>query len=988
MSQFKFEFKEDGAGVNCLGLTFRSENERRNYFLNLLKQKLKEEVFRKTPGFPRASDEAILALSNPPYYTACPNPWLKDYVAEIESTRVKVEEYLKEPFCADVSEGKTHPIYNVHSYHTKVPHRAIMKYILHYTDPGDLVLDGFCGTGMTGVASQLCGNTDEVRELGFIVDKQGQVLDETGLKVSKIGSRRAILNDLSPAASFISSNFNTPISSEKFITHSSEVLDRLEDACSWLYVTLVDADEEVIRRCAEVIDRCKRIADVELLLRSKKALSEAARVEESAFEFGTSIHTIWSDVFNCSECGSEVVFWNVALDSEKGEVKEAFECSHCHALLNKRSLDRMKVSLFDKELGESVPQSKRVPVEVDYKVGKKRGRKPTDAFDLALMRKLNQHLHIEGVPVARLPAGGNTAQPAHSHGLTHVHHFYSRRNLFTAACFNRLAVEPIDKFILTAISSDISWLARVKVGYYFKGGGGAFIPGLSGTLYVPSISVEKNPIFAVENRAKTIAGGLAYGGGAPSYQSTGSATAVPIQDECIDYIFIDPPFGGNIMYSELNFIWEAWLGVITENECEAITSKAQSKSLTDYHDLMLSCFKEFYRVLKPGRWITIEFSNSQASVWNSIQAALQEAGFIVANVAALDKVQGSFKAVTSTTAVKQDLVISAYKPAGEMVRALMNVSIDKKEVWEFVSSHLKNLPVVKMRGKALEFVAERDPRILFDRMVAFYVGRSAAVPLSSAEFQEGLSQRFSERDGMFFLQTQVADYDKKRAIAESVGQLSIFVEDERSAINWLRCYLKNKPSRVQDIQPEFMQQLTASWKKWESKPELILLLSQNFICYDGEGEVPAPVHSYLSTQYHELRSLKKDDPLLRENAAGRWYVPDAKRNIDVESLRNKRLLGEFFSYLPKGYVSPLFSGNQQGLDLSKEVVALQPGRGKKLTEFRSEAIRAGFKACYQRKDYRTIIVVAELLPESLLMEDEYLQMVYDNAVTRTEVNES
>ncbi len=60
----------------------------------------------------------------------------------------------------DVSEGKTDPIYTAHSYHTKVPHKAIMRAILHYTQPGDIVLDGFAGSGMTGVAAQMCAHPD------------------------------------------------------------------------------------------------------------------------------------------------------------------------------------------------------------------------------------------------------------------------------------------------------------------------------------------------------------------------------------------------------------------------------------------------------------------------------------------------------------------------------------------------------------------------------------------------------------------------------------------------------------------------------------------------------------------------------------------------------------------------------------------------------------------------------------------------------------
>jgi len=44
----------------------------------LLRQKLQGTDFKQIAGFPHATDEAILALSDPPYYTACPNPWLSD----------------------------------------------------------------------------------------------------------------------------------------------------------------------------------------------------------------------------------------------------------------------------------------------------------------------------------------------------------------------------------------------------------------------------------------------------------------------------------------------------------------------------------------------------------------------------------------------------------------------------------------------------------------------------------------------------------------------------------------------------------------------------------------------------------------------------------------------------------------------------------------------------------------------------------------------
>ena len=143
--------------VECLGMTFKNDEKRREYFLKKLREKLKDPEFRKIDGFPIGEDEDILALSDPPYYSACPNPFIEDFIKHYGRPYDPVtDNYRREPFAADVSEGKNDPIYNAHSYHTKVPHKAIMRYILHYTEPGDVILDGFCGTGMAGVAAQAC----------------------------------------------------------------------------------------------------------------------------------------------------------------------------------------------------------------------------------------------------------------------------------------------------------------------------------------------------------------------------------------------------------------------------------------------------------------------------------------------------------------------------------------------------------------------------------------------------------------------------------------------------------------------------------------------------------------------------------------------------------------------------------------------------------------------------------------------------------------
>ena len=66
--------------VTCLGQVFENEHARREHFRELLREKLKDPEFRQIEGFPIGKDEDIIALSDPPYYTACPNPWINDFI--------------------------------------------------------------------------------------------------------------------------------------------------------------------------------------------------------------------------------------------------------------------------------------------------------------------------------------------------------------------------------------------------------------------------------------------------------------------------------------------------------------------------------------------------------------------------------------------------------------------------------------------------------------------------------------------------------------------------------------------------------------------------------------------------------------------------------------------------------------------------------------------------------------------------------------------
>jgi hypothetical protein len=931
---------ESSGSVAFLNKQFNTEEERRTHFLDLLAKKLKDPEFRKIKGFPIGNDEDILTWSDPPYYTACPNPWLAEFVEAYGTPYDPKKPYHREPFAADVTEGKNHPIYNAHSYHTKVPHRAIMRYILHYTEPGDLIYDGFAGSGMAGVAARLCGDKAEVQDLGYRVREDGVILDQDGKPFSKLGIRRIILNELAPAATFIAHNYSSPIDVDGFALEARRILKEVEKECGWMYET----------------------------------------THTDGKSKGRVNYIVWSDMFTCPECGGSINFWDATVNTETDEVVDEFHCPQCSALLTKRKLNLFEESKVDSVTKNLVKTARQEPVLINYSVDKRRYEKAPDAYDLDVIKRAEMLVDKGQFPTNELPDGYNLRQPKESHSLLRVHQFYSSRTLAALQAYRRRTKNEYNAPLEFLFGSVLPKLTKMNR-YMRQHGSRALVGPMANTLYIPAIAVENNVLDQFEFQLKKVV--QAFGRQRVSMISTASSEKIPIPDKSLDYIFVDPPFGGNIMYSEMSFLRESWLKVWTNNTSEAIENPNQSKGIEEYKDLMSACFKEAYRVLKPGRWATIEFSNTKASVWNALQTTLQECGFIVAGVAALDKLRGGFHAMTSPTAVKQDLVISAYKPNGGLEDRFAKTGETEEGAWDFTRTHLRNLPVVKASGGQLEFIAERDPRILYDRMVAFYVGHSTPVPLSSAEFQAGLAERFPHRDEMFFLPEQVNEYDKKRQQMEGVGQLSIFVEDEKSAVAWLRSFLTARPSVYQDIQPEFMQQLGASWKKWETRPELRALLDQNFLNYEGEGEVPSQIHSYLSTQFKELRNLAKDHQQLRSKAKDRWFVPDPKKNIDVEKFRTKKLLEEFWSYLPAGYSPPALNPNRGESLPGMSVPVPKIPKGKKLKELRSEAVRVGFKHCYQQKDYQTILVVAEMLPESVLNEDETLQMLYDTAMTRT-----
>jgi DNA modification methylase len=805
-------------------------------------------ALRHIEGFPVGDDEEILALSDPPYYTAYPNPHIKEFIEKWGKPYDEAtDDYQREPYVADVSEGKNDPIYNAHSYHTKVPYRAIVPFVEHYTQPGDIVFDGFCGTGMTGVAARKAG-------------------------------RNTLLCDLSPAAAFIAQNYNAPVDVANFQREAKRIVAEVDAECGWMYET-----------------------------------------RHSNGRTGRINFVLWSDVFVCPYCSGEVVFWDVAVDLAHQAVRDSFQCPSCKAELTKRSLRPSMAVSLDQALSSQITRVKQLPVLINYSVGTKRYQKRPDDGDFELISRIEAGHIPYWYPSSRMPEG-DEARRNDSSGLTHVHHFFQKRELWTlAALWDRIRKAENTRTRSALVMPFTTMLLYCSVMRRFrpdKRGGGP----LSGTLYVSSLSTPLNPIVSYERNSSTLREAFAQlcrltTNAAVTTQSTTSLSQV--NEGTMDYVFTDPPFGNNIMYSDLNFLWEAWLQVRTNQSPEAIISNTQRKGLLEYRELMTAAFSEMYRVLKPGRWITVVFHNSKASVWNAIQESLSRAGFIVAQVTVLDKQQGTFKQTTAAGAVKNDLVISAYKLRSGFIQRFISAAGQSLES-DFVRQLLEQLPPEANVGRSKE--------MLYSKYLAYYVQHGYQVAYNGEQFYRVLGQwGFVERDGYWFAdEKQANNYERRKAAnlgKAKTGQAVLFISDEKSARQWLWDFL-DEPKSYGEIYTAFVKALQTPE---DQLPEPRVMLEEGFIQTNGE-----------------------------------WRRPDAVSQAELERRRQARLLSQFEEYLAAARA------------------------GGRLNEVRKEAVVAGFAEAYRAARWQDILAVGRKLPKHLIEDDPDIFDFIDIAKSKAE----
>jgi DNA modification methylase/transcriptional regulator with XRE-family HTH domain len=588
------------------------------------------------------------------------HPLGKEAIEDLLRRNQRPAETASTPHFGTVSAGKNSYTYDAHTYHTKVPPQGIAELVQFYLPQGGLVLDPFGGSGMTGVACAATGHD-------------------------------CILNELSPAACFISSRFVARVSSERFADAVRVILRETENIRRALYTTT----------CRE----CGRLTEI--------------------------LYTVWSYRVTCDSCSSEFQLWDVCRSYgprvREHKILKEFDCPSCGKRLAKSRLARTVAE----------------PVQLGYSCCGSRQQETVHTLsdaDRELIRTLDKQPLAEPgfFPSTPLPHGVNLSQPRR-HGLSSIDRFYTQRNLAAMSHLWKVIhrVEDVElaahlAFVFTSLYQRVTRLSEFR----FWGGSGN-----TARFNVPFVFNEANVFVTFERKARTIQDHLATT--ATHYQGSpvvmnGSATNIhALPNESVDFIFTDPPFGANINYSEMNLLWESWLGDFTDASDEAVVNRVQGKDVDAYGRLMLRSLEECYRVLRPDHWLVLMFMNTSASVWKALRSAILEAGFEIRHVECFDKQHATFKQFVSENAAGEDLVIHCYKPEHRSQgTSAAPASDDASSPFESVHSFLRSIDVAQRVRVYLHVGREQevDVKQLYSEWMARAV-RNGVASLNFADFR-------------------------------------------------------------------------------------------------------------------------------------------------------------------------------------------------------------------------------------------------------------
>lgn len=589
---------------------------------------------------------------------------------------------IQELFRYPLPSARSGAFFNAFSYPTKISPEAIAVYIATLTKPGDLVVDTFGGSGSTGIATLLCE---------FPTEKMKKLAKELNVE-PEWGTRNACVYEIGTYGSFASKTITSRLKAEEFKKAVDSFLKAAEELVNKFYIT-----------------------------------------EDIEGKRGYIRHVIWSEALVCPKCGSELCYFDEGVQRNPVKFKKDIVCSHCNT---KTNIDEMKAVVekyYDHILGKEITRKKTIPVWIYGVTDGKNWDRRVNEHDIKQIENIeNQEYYSNPKEIQ----WGDLHRKGYHYGITHLHHFYTKRNYMVMdqlwKMTNEYAPKERDALRLLLLSYNSSHCTKMTRVVAKKNSKDFVLTGSqSGVLYISKLPVEKNIIFGLKRKAKPIQESFKLLEKCTGIMDVKNKSSQKMDEQAgsVDLVFTDPPFGDFIPYAEVNQINELWLGDTTNRKEEIIISDSQNKNLESYKNMLTTVFSEMHRVMRDDTNAIVVFHAAKAQIWEAFEKAITDAGLTVKLTNILNKEQASFKQVVSEDSVQSDPLLLLSKGESVIIsqddlsilnrvisREVKKTEFDERRVYSlYVNECLENNICVTIDAKkAYAIIREKREEVLHE----------------------------------------------------------------------------------------------------------------------------------------------------------------------------------------------------------------------------------------------------------------------------------
>jgi len=473
-------------------------------------------------------------------------------------------------------------IYKMHRYYARRPHNVFSKIIEHYTNPGDLILDPFCGGGVAVVEA---------------------------LKLR----RRVIGVDLNPLATWVTQVEVEPVDLEELEDAFNKWLGEVEKTINPLFEALCPSCGKMgiaewfewsnVVKCPEcgksaVLGRCKKLRGG--VYQCSNAKCQAPVIADECKRLPDEMLNV---LVNCPHCGEREI--RDAQDSDKAKY-DRIEKDYARIIKREGLIIPDDPFPDMNSVRENNLFSKGFCYFKDYFTFRQ-------LIALARAKKVLKNV-----------AYGNSVINTLYHTFSSVIRF-TNKMVFRAKGWQ--SGNPIEWaghiYWPPYVYNELNPVPVLKKRYKsIKSGKKEQKEDIGGFCRFPQNYRHWEEIKR---------------GNATCWLLTQSSHDLPIPDKSIDTIITDPPFGGNVQYAELSDFYLVWvkefLGLENgaDKELEAIETRHQgfdgAKDRAFYEKMLFNIFKECRRVIKPEGWLVLTFHNRDIGVWMAMNRAAIRAGF-------------------------------------------------------------------------------------------------------------------------------------------------------------------------------------------------------------------------------------------------------------------------------------------------------------------------------------------------------------------------